>query len=148
MDTTHEISTFIQLTRTCALQMMSNANYIQRELPSLDVPDELRSRIGSVCDSLIGTKHDVITELFELDELVQAGTPEERLTEKMDRVTRWLAESVQSVHTLVMEVQSLAATDHRYSLLFFLIIESATNIINSWPSQLLDAAELDETPAE
>lgn len=66
----------------------------------------------------------------------------------MDLVTEWLAESIQSVHTLVLEVQSLASTHHRYSLLFFLIIESATNIINSWPSQLLDAAELDKNPAE
>ena len=101
-----------------------------------------------MCESLIGTKHDVITELFELDEQTRAGVSEEKLSEKMNRVVKWLWEPIQEMHELVQQVQALVSADVRYGPLFFLLTESAVNIINSWPSQLLDAAELDENPAE
>jgi hypothetical protein len=52
------------------------------------------------------------------------------------------------MHELVQQVQALVSADVRYGVLFFLLTESAVNIINSWPSQLLDAAKLDENPAE
>jgi hypothetical protein len=148
MKTDLEISSFIQATRSCAMQMMSNASYIQRELPTIEVPDELRAKVEALCESLIGTKHDVITELFELDEQARAGVSEEKLSEKMHRTVKWLCEPIQEMHELVQQVQALVSADVRYGVLFFLLTESAVNIINSWPSQLLDAAKLDENPAE
>ncbi len=120
------------------MQMMSNASYIQRELPTIEVPNELRAKVEAVCDSLIGTKHDVITELFELDEQTRAGVSEEKLSEKMGRVVRWLCESNQEMHELVQEVEQLVSKDSCYGLLFILIIESATNIANSLPGALSD----------
>ena len=32
--------------------------------------DTLHRQTGETCDQLIGTKHDLITELFDLDELL------------------------------------------------------------------------------
>jgi len=136
MNTDPEISFFIHATRACALQMLSNAGYIQRELPSLDIPDELRLRIEAVCDSLISTKHDVITETFELEELAQLGVPKARLDEKMGRISQWLCETLGEMHELVMEVKTMVSSDPSYSLVFFLIAESATNIANSMPGVL------------
>jgi len=129
---------FIHATRACALQMLSNASYIQRELPSLDIPEELRLRIEAVCDSLISTKHDVITETFELEELAQSGVPQARLDEKMGRISQWLCETLGEMHELVMEVERLVSSEPRYSLVFILIAESATNIANSMSGVLSD----------
>jgi hypothetical protein len=36
----------------------------------LTMLDALRRQAGEICDQLIGTKHDLITELFDLDELL------------------------------------------------------------------------------
>jgi hypothetical protein len=58
--------------RDCALAMMGNASYIQQELPRVEMTEELRSRTAEICESMVGTKHDVISELFEMDELLQA----------------------------------------------------------------------------
>jgi hypothetical protein len=138
MKTDLEISSFIQATRSCAMQMMSNASYIQRELPTIEVPDELRAKVEALCESLIGTKHDVITELFELDEQARAGVSEEKLSEKMHRTVKWLCEPIQEMHELVQEVEQLTSKDPRYGLLFILIIESATNIANSLPGMFSD----------
>ena len=120
------------------MQMMSNASYIQRELPTIEVPNELRAKVEALCESLIGTKHDVITELFELDEQARAGVSEEKLSEKMHRTVKWLCEPIQEMHELVQEVEQLTSKDPRYGLLFILIIESATNIANSLPGALSD----------
>jgi len=54
----------------CAVQMMQNAIYVQKELPNVQMSDALRRQAGEICDQLIGTKHDLITELFDLDELL------------------------------------------------------------------------------
>jgi hypothetical protein len=129
---------FIHATRACALQMLSNANYIQRELPSLGIRGELRLKIEAVCDSLIDTKHDMITEAFELDELVRTGASKTKLAQKMGRISHWLSESLGEMHELVMELERLISTDASYSLVFSLIVESATNIANSLPIALKD----------
>lgn len=133
-----EISYFIQATRACALQMLTNASYIQRELPALDIPGELRLKIEGVCGSLIGTKHDVITETFELEELCQTGASKTRVEQKMGRISQWLCETLGEMHALVMEVERLLCTDVRYSLVFILIMESAAKIASSMPEVLSD----------
>lgn len=114
------------------MQMMLNATYIQRELPSIEAPPEIRTKIEAVCESFIGTKHDVITELFELDEQSQAGASLENLSEKMNRVERWLSEPIQEMHELMTQLQAMVQTDSRYALMFFLLVESATNILNAF----------------
>jgi hypothetical protein len=138
MKTDLEIPSFIQATRSCAMQMMSNASYIQRELPSIKVPQELRAKVEAQCNSLLATKHDVITELFELEEQERGGVDEEGLSKKMDRVVWWLCESIQEMHELVQEVEQLVSKGPCYGHLFILIIESATNIANSLPGVLSD----------
>jgi hypothetical protein len=143
-----EISFFIHGTRACALQMLRNASYIQRELPSLDIPGELRIKIEAVCGSLIGTKHDVITETFELEELCQTGALETKIDEKMGRISRWLCESLGEMHELVMEVERLVSADPRHGLVFFLIAESAINIATSIPESVHEENGRSQTTAK
>ncbi len=52
--------------------MMENAAYIQKELPSLEMPDDLRTSSGKLCDELIGTKHDLMHEIFAASEWLES----------------------------------------------------------------------------
>jgi len=48
----YEINRYLTESRNCALQMMQNAAYMQKELPSLEMSDGLREEIGTLCDDL------------------------------------------------------------------------------------------------
>ena len=50
----------------------------------------------------------------------------------MNRVVRWLSEPIQEMHELMTQLQTMVQTDSRYSLTFFLLVESATNILNAF----------------
>ena len=56
--------------RNCALVMLESTTYIQSELANVRMNDALRAQTEQVCTALAGTKHDIISELFELDELL------------------------------------------------------------------------------
>ena len=51
------------------MQMLENAAYIEQELPKIEIAEEGRRQILEVCSALVGTKHDVITELSDLEDL-------------------------------------------------------------------------------
>ena len=51
--------------RSCALVMLYSATHIQNELANVQMNDALRTQTEQVCTALIGTKHDIITELDE-----------------------------------------------------------------------------------
>ena len=67
----YEINRYLTESRNCALQMMQNAAYMQKELPSLEMSDGLREEIGKLCDDLISTKHALIAQIFECYELLE-----------------------------------------------------------------------------
>ena len=97
--------------RDCALIMMDNAGYIQSELANVKMPDALRTRTEQLCEDLVGTKHDVISELFRLDELLDQETSASdvvaRLISTMARTRsaqRWRAGTQAEPATRVLEV--------------------------------------------
>lgn len=61
----------------------------------------------------------------------------------MNCVVRWLSEPIKEMHELITQLQPMVQTDSRYSLMFFLLVESATNILNSFNtvSVVADAAQ-------
>ncbi len=59
----------------CAMEMLTNASYIQKELPNVKMPDALLATTEDLCSEFIGTKHDSVSELSELDELLDAPEP-------------------------------------------------------------------------
>jgi hypothetical protein len=71
------LGSFLSQTMACAGQMVSNAYFIQKELPNLEMPDEIRSQISSLCDDLIGTRFDLKTEVDELYEKVAEGASDD-----------------------------------------------------------------------
>lgn len=56
--------------RNCSAVMLESATYIKSELANVRMNDALRAQTEQLCIALVGTKHDIISELFELDELL------------------------------------------------------------------------------
>jgi hypothetical protein len=124
-----ELLTFSHAARECAMQMMLNATYIQRELPTLDLPEQINAKIKTMCDSLIDTKHDVMTKLFELADETQ--TDASKVPGKVQRIVQWLSEPIGEMHQLVIDLQTSTGIDPLLLRVFFLVTESATNILNA-----------------
>lgn len=91
------------------MQMMSNAAYIQRELPKLELPEPIITKIKAVCESLIDTKHDVMTELFELADETQ--TDASNAPRKVQRIVQWLSEPIGEMHQLVTRPSGLPSDE-------------------------------------
>ena len=118
--------------RDCALVMMENASYIQQELPRVEMSEALRSRTAEVCESMVGTKHDVISELFELDELLQPEGDQAEVSSRIDRVIAWLWEDISKMHQLVLDLRDESGENEDFTLALVLVQESAANIINAF----------------
>ena len=118
--------------RNCALVMLESANYIQRELANVHLNHELRAETEQVCTALVGTKHDIISELFELDELLGAGASAPVVRSRVNRIVQWLRDDITRMHQLVMALESASKQDPVYGLAYVLVAESATNLLNAF----------------
>src|SRR5438067_1559582 len=91
-----EIRAAMGKARTCAMVMLESATYIERELPNVQLDEALLSQAQQVCSDLIGTKHDIISDLFELDNKLSAspapGLP--NVLSTMERLTSWMWEDI------------------------------------------------------
>ena len=119
-------------THACAMQMLENAAYIQKELPALDMPESLRTQIVELCAGLIATKHDLIHELGELDGFLESAPYQ--IEPWMERLHRWIRESVVSIDRCVQAVDEAVTNGTASDLVLMLVMESATNIMDAIPS--------------
>jgi hypothetical protein len=126
----HEV---MSAARDCAMIMLETANYVKAELPNVPMDEALQSEAEKVCGALIGTKHDVISELFELGDLLRpAGAASSEIASRLNRVIRWLGEDVSRMQELVMALDSAKKQNSDFALAYVLVAESATNIINAF----------------
>ena len=109
----------------CAMSLMSNADYIQKELPTVELPTDIRASVESLCADWIGTKHDVI---HELDELQESSNVEDRIR----RIMTWLGEDMVKLQEQVRRLEALATADDRYRLAYLLVGESGGNVLRSF----------------
>lgn len=116
----------------CALIMLENASYIQRELPNVEMREALRSQTAEVCESMVGTKHDIISELFEIDELLKSKTDWVVVSSRIDRLVRWLWEDISKMHQVVMALREDSQNNQNHTLSLVLVQESAANIVNAF----------------
>ena len=126
--TIQTIREFQDHTRECAVQMMMNAIYIQRELTNVGISDELRQRTEKLCCALIGTKHDLVTEIFELDEVIEAGAGN---VEVLRRIIAWCSGpgGALKMHEIVMALDAESKKDVMNVGAYLLVSESAVNIL-------------------
>ena len=116
---------FCSAAHACGMSLMSNAEYVQKELPTVELPTDIRTSIESLCADWIGTKHDVI---HELDELKGSQNIEERVR----RIMRWLGEDMAKLQEQVRKLDDLARSQDRFRLAYLLVDESAGNILRSF----------------
>ena len=131
--------------RDCALIMLENASYVQRELPNVVVADPLKSQTAEVCDAMVGTKHDIISELSEIDELLKSDAESPIISSRLARSIRWLWEGISRLHEVVMALRADSQKDKNYTLALILVEESAANILNAFnrAKAAVDAAASD-----
>jgi len=118
--------------RDCALMMFENVSYVQRELPNVEIDDSLRSQTGEVCDAMVGTKHDIISELFEIDELLKSDAELAVISSRLTRSIRWLWEDLSRLDLLVMALRADSQKNENHTLALILVEESAANILNAF----------------
>jgi len=146
MQTNPKLQIFVSAAQNCAMQMMSNAVYIQTELPSLTLPEGMSEQIAKLCDSLIATKHDVVSELFELSEVSESSNSPGEIKKRVERIIRWLWETIQEINEVVQSLQTASETDEQFSIGWLLVVESATNILNSFNHAAEAADGLQQEP--
>ncbi len=134
MNTSPELTRFVGETHAFAIQLMRNAAYIQKELPSLDMPDSLREQITTLCSDLIGSKHDLISEATELEEAMDEGANPDRISRRVKMILEWVQNDVSSIHGCVSTVRDAVEEGTTPAIVSVLITESATNILNVTPS--------------
>lgn len=112
--------------------MLANAMYVERELPNVKLSPELRERTERVFSTLVGTKHDVYSELAEYDDLVDAGAPEAELDRRLERMVRWLGEDVDELDSLVRALEDAHRDDPGVTAAYVLVTESAANVLRAF----------------
>jgi hypothetical protein len=118
--------------RTCAFVLLENAIYMQRELPGLALDEARRARLEGLCEDLVGTKHDILTEVDELDELLTSDATEEVIATRVERIVRWLGEDVARLHEDVEDLALARETDPGCTAACVLVTESAANIVRAF----------------
>ncbi len=114
------------------MAMLDSGTYIERELPNVRMDEATRSTAITLCSQLVGTKHDVIHELFDLDDLLKEGATDERITSAITRIIRWLWEDISQMHALVTSLEAAGRLDPEYKIAYVLVAESAVNILNPY----------------
>jgi len=147
MNASPELIKFTRETHACAMQMMANACYIQKELPGLDMPDSLRDQITKLCSDLIGSKHDLATEVAELEEAMTDDASLERISRRVKMIFEWIQDDVLSIHNSVTAVNDAVKCGTADASVAMLIMESAANLLNAtpaWPAICDQSLEEDE----
>ena len=118
---------FCSTAYACAISLMSNADYVQKELPNVELPTDMRASIEVLCSDWIGTKHDVVHELAELKDCAN-------IDDRIHRIMAWLGEDMVKLQEQVRKLEALATSDERFKLAYLLVGESGGNILRSFVS--------------
>lgn len=113
----------------CAMAMLSNAEFVGKELPNVRMDEATRTRTRELCERLVGTKHDIVSELGELDDLLEESAGEDRIKRKVAMMLKWLGEDVELLHGLVTALEAAAKRDPDCTSAYILVSESAVNVI-------------------
>jgi hypothetical protein len=109
------------------------------------MPDALRTSIGKLCDELIGTKHDLMHEIFEASEWLESDPDRFELWRELIRP--WILDVIMSINECVEGVQEAVNNDSTNPLVSLLVMESAANILNTAPAFPAVSAD-EETESE
>lgn len=126
-----ETGLFLSTAHQCAMELMTNALYIRREAPTVVFPPGIGESVSDICDRLVETKFDVVSAIHEIAEILDGEADESRICARSESICRWLDEAILGMHRLVIELQNASERDEQYRLGYFLLAESAVNILNA-----------------
>lgn len=107
------------------------ASYVKKEMSKWPLPDAHRLAIDGMCESLIGTKHDIVHELGDAESMANgAGTA--RIGVLVERVQQWLFEEVQNMNKVVTSLQAASATDGSADIAFALVAGASVPVMDSY----------------
>ena len=142
MKNTSDYAPLLIALRQCAHMMMLNSSYVSKELPQLDIPESLRAQINGLCDNWLSTKHDLISELFDAQEDMDAGKAD-ALAARCGRMVDWIEGHIIEGHEIIQNMTAAVESGGGRDLggACLLLTESAFNVLNSFneiPLQLLN----------
>jgi hypothetical protein len=123
----------------CAHTILANVLNVQRELPTIDIPEVHRGAIAQICTTLVGTKHDVVSELYDLHDIERSAAPDV-IGQHIRRVVQMLVDDLTQLDAVVRSLESASGSDQRIVLAYLLVAESAANILQT-VAIVMDAAE-------
>ena len=80
---------------------------------------------------MIGTKHDIVTELGELRDLDEADASAD-VESRVERILRWLGEELPKLDAVVTSLEAAKAADGAAGTAYVLVAESAVNVIRKF----------------
>lgn len=125
-----------EIARSALEDIADNIAYIRNELPSLTLPDDIRTLVLSVC-----LEFDPIVKRIAPGESAGALAPiADALAEMRDSVDLYvfgqdadgLKDAIYAMHDVVMRLQEDARNDSGRGLVWMLVSESAVNILNAY----------------
>jgi hypothetical protein len=84
--------------RDCAFVLVENAAYILDELPNVQANEPLRRQIIEACQRLIATKHDIFSELVDLQDILESGKDSGDTQVVLKRCLAWVREDIDELH--------------------------------------------------
>lgn len=118
--------------RASALSLQENATYLLKELPNVQMTESLRLEMVENCDSLIATKHDVISALAEIDELAEPGSGSKEILRRLEHCLSWVRQDIDRLHKVVVALQSETQKDATATPGYILVVESAVNMMKAF----------------
>ena len=122
---------FLTTAHRCAMEMMNNAIYIQKEINRVEFPPGMADSLTETCNVLVEAKFDVISDLHDLDAQATASSGVLMASRTFKRILARLDGAVILFHPIVTALGEAATSDGRYQLAYFLVAESAVNLLNA-----------------
>lgn len=116
----------------CASILLESASYMLAELPSLTIPDSFRLQILDRCHSALGTRHDILSVLDEMDDRAGSGLTSTEILVNMKRVLAWIQDELTAFHPVVKALEIKSSQDPEVSTAYILVAESVTNILTAY----------------
>jgi hypothetical protein len=127
-----DLAVFISAAQACASQMLANSRYISEQLPTLSMPEETRDLITVLCEQWISTKHDIISQLADIETLYEEGADAHEIAANCELALGWSNEAVEEANELLKQLTPAGTVaDGDQSLIWMLVAESATNVITA-----------------
>ena len=122
-------------------EIAANLAYIRRELPVLGTGDVVRAAITGMCDEFDSALYDVRKEVRTLEDKLgmhpgeepfdtDVVNPDPKVT--LFLIETWLSRELESLHTVVKELERGAEREQALGIIFVLMAESGANILKAF----------------